>query len=196
MDDSWLPESLYIGFQDLEAIVKEVESLLNDQQGIGADNEDPLTSEAGENILVENHASVLNGTYLVIQELQQITMACIKQGESKLAVPPLDPMLHEWISACSANVLRIKKFIQPLEETANLKAVEETDRSGDEWLLVEKDDEDMKDAEDDSEIATAENDQLESTQDKSSDKADLGLEFTSLKDRTTCIADFIPVLKL
>ena len=191
MDETWLPESLYIGLQDLEQLVKEVESLLNNhQQNASTDDEDPLISEAGENILVENHASVLHGTYLVIQELQQITMACIKQGESRLAVPPLDPMLHEWISASSENVRRIKKCIQPLKEVENSEELEAGRSAGDGWLLVENDNEDRQDAGgEDSEIPIEGNDQ------EPSDTVDLRFEFTSLQDRTTCIAEFIPILK-
>jgi hypothetical protein len=202
MDDYWIPESLYIGLQDLEQSIQEVQSLLVDHNQLpNTRNEDPLISEeADENILVENHASVLHGTHLIILEIQQIAMACMKQGKQGGAVPPLDPMLHEWISGCADNVLRIKKFIRPLKEKQDDKLDQDADDLEDEWLLVENTKgNDGKDSANDngSSALGAEGNRhpSKSASGQMSEKTDLSHEFTSLKDRTAYIADFIPILK-
>lgn len=199
MDEGWLLESLYIGLQDFGDKLKEVESLVNDQQYSGAGKENPLTSEAGESILVENYASVLHSTHVIIEEIQQFTVACIKQGRCGLAVPSLDPLLHEWVSGCLDTVLRIKKTIEPEKEKDEPKFAGEDDNSGDEWLFVEKSNGVIRssrgDSTNDPTPGAEKNDPLESTSGKPPKKADLSLEFTSLKDRTTCIAEFIPIWK-
>jgi hypothetical protein len=153
----------------------------------------------GQRAWIQHHQRhTLSAFRDLADELHQIVRLCVRYAESAGDVqPPLDPMLHGWISDCDAILLAIEQAAaaagnRQVREGVDGRADEETEDGWDdeEWTLVSS-----GDALDDDDAAETADRHEEAAKNGGKPIPSPAELFAELAQRTTHLQEFMPIIK-